>query len=470
MSERIPQSVTKRVTFRAFLASDGKTPATGKTIAITISKNGGAFANPASGATNATAISNGFYYFDLGTGDTGTTGPLAWLGLEATINDAADIYEIVNPHNAGFDGVPAVTAGGTNGLIINGTNTGTVTLAALTVTGATTLTGAVAANGGVTFTSSTGSGFTCSSTGSNGNGISITGNGSGSGIISIGGATAGHGIYTIGTAGGSGINSSGGSGAGDGISATSGSSGGHGFHVSSISSGNSAMRIESLGGNFAGLEIAGVGTGHGVLIQSGAGATGDGIYASAISTNGNGLTLVHAGTGKDLNATTTPLTLAKTTNITGFNDISSATAQSACDAAVTANATIILINGHADVNTSTRMATYSQPTGFLAANFTTGIPVSGDFSAAMKTSGQVFCDAAITANLLIIYLNDLLESDEFVDTSVTPWHHVAMKKGTGVIHVGTELLRKQLKDTTGANITTATVVIGQKYQLPGSGT
>ena len=51
MSERIPQSVAKRIGFRAYLASDGKTPATGKTIAITISKNGGAFTALSSGTS-----------------------------------------------------------------------------------------------------------------------------------------------------------------------------------------------------------------------------------------------------------------------------------------------------------------------------------------------------------------------------------------------------------------------------------
>ena len=53
-AERIPQSVAIRVTFKAYLASDHATPATGKTIAITISKNGAAFGNPSAGATNAT--------------------------------------------------------------------------------------------------------------------------------------------------------------------------------------------------------------------------------------------------------------------------------------------------------------------------------------------------------------------------------------------------------------------------------
>jgi hypothetical protein len=88
--ERIPQSVAKRVAFPAVLASDHYTIATGKTIAITISKNGAAFANPAAGATNATGIANGWYYVDLGTADTDTLGPLIVRGTEATpIDDIA---------------------------------------------------------------------------------------------------------------------------------------------------------------------------------------------------------------------------------------------------------------------------------------------------------------------------------------------------------------------------------------------
>jgi hypothetical protein len=111
MPERIPQSVAKDVVFRAYLSSDGKTPATGKTIAITISKNKGAFGNPSAGATNATEITSGFYYFNLSTTDTGTQGPLAWRGAEGTIDDAGDVYSVTDPHNAGFDALPSVASG-----------------------------------------------------------------------------------------------------------------------------------------------------------------------------------------------------------------------------------------------------------------------------------------------------------------------------------------------------------------------
>jgi len=117
MSERIPQSSSKRVVFRAFLSSDHVTPATGKTIAITISKNGGAFANPAAGATNATEIASGFYYFDLGTGDTDTLGPLAYRGAEGTIDDVGDCYTVATglefaANVTQFGGVAGTFSGG----------------------------------------------------------------------------------------------------------------------------------------------------------------------------------------------------------------------------------------------------------------------------------------------------------------------------------------------------------------------
>lgn len=126
MAERIPQSVAKRVVFRAYLSSDHVSPATGKTIAVTISKNGGSFANPAAGATNATEISSGFYYFDLGTGDSGTLGPLAYRGAVATIDDVGDVFEVVKATNAGFSALPDVAAEGAGGLFTRGTGAGQI--------------------------------------------------------------------------------------------------------------------------------------------------------------------------------------------------------------------------------------------------------------------------------------------------------------------------------------------------------
>lgn len=95
MAERIPQSVAYLVVFRAYLAADGTTPATGKSIAITISKNGAtSFGNPNAGATNAVEMASGFYKFTLDATDTGTLGPVAWRGAHADIHDAGDVLSV----------------------------------------------------------------------------------------------------------------------------------------------------------------------------------------------------------------------------------------------------------------------------------------------------------------------------------------------------------------------------------------
>lgn len=118
MGERIPQSAAIRVPLKAYLTSDHVTPATGKTIAITISKNGAAFGNPSAGATNATEISNGWYYVDLSTTDTGTVGPLVVLGTVAAVDPVDIAYDVAafqafpaNFSSLAITGEGAVTAG-----------------------------------------------------------------------------------------------------------------------------------------------------------------------------------------------------------------------------------------------------------------------------------------------------------------------------------------------------------------------
>jgi hypothetical protein len=103
----IPQSTAHLVVFKAFLASDHVSEATGKTIAITISKNGGAFGNPAAGATNATEISSGWYKVSLGTSDTDTLGPLAVRGAVATIDDVGVWYQVVSATTGGATNLDA---------------------------------------------------------------------------------------------------------------------------------------------------------------------------------------------------------------------------------------------------------------------------------------------------------------------------------------------------------------------------
>jgi hypothetical protein len=103
---RLPQSVAVRRVLKAYLTSDHVSAATGKTVAVTISKNGGAFANPSAGATNATEIGSGWYYVDLSTADTGTKGPLVIRGTAAATDDVEIVHQVVDAHNADFDALP----------------------------------------------------------------------------------------------------------------------------------------------------------------------------------------------------------------------------------------------------------------------------------------------------------------------------------------------------------------------------
>ncbi len=57
-------------------------------------------------------------------------------------------------------------------------------------------------------------------------------------------------------------------------------------------------------------------------------------------------------------------------------------------------------------------------------------------------------------------LIDVVESDEFIDTTATPWQHVLNKKGTPAA----ELARKDLFDVSGNDITSVATVIGKKTE------
>jgi len=107
---QVAQSTALLVVFKAFLSSDHVTEATSKTIAITISKNGGAFGNPNAGALNATEISSGWYKFSLDTTDTGSLGPLAWRGAVANIDDAGGWYQVVSATTGGLTNLDAAVS------------------------------------------------------------------------------------------------------------------------------------------------------------------------------------------------------------------------------------------------------------------------------------------------------------------------------------------------------------------------
>lgn len=120
---------------KVYLSSDHVSPATGKTVAITISKNGGAFGNPNAGATNATEVSSGWYKVTLDTTDTGTAGDLVVRGTSATCDDSERVLAVVKATNGGLTALPDAVAGASDGLLINGTNSGNITLAALAING-----------------------------------------------------------------------------------------------------------------------------------------------------------------------------------------------------------------------------------------------------------------------------------------------------------------------------------------------
>lgn len=122
----IPQSTSFVAVFKAYLSSDHVTEATGKTIAITMSKAGGAFGNPNAGATNATEIANGWYKVTLDTTDTGTLGIIALRGAAATIDEVGDRFYVVKATNGGLTALPDVAAEGAGGLFTRGTGAGQI--------------------------------------------------------------------------------------------------------------------------------------------------------------------------------------------------------------------------------------------------------------------------------------------------------------------------------------------------------
>lgn len=125
------------------------TPATGKTLAITISKDGGAFANPSAGATNATEVSDGWYKVTLSTTDTNTLGDFVVRGTAALCDDCERLFVVVKATNAGLTGVPDAVAGATDGLLINGNNgNNSIILGDVTTFGALILGGELRASGG----------------------------------------------------------------------------------------------------------------------------------------------------------------------------------------------------------------------------------------------------------------------------------------------------------------------------------
>src|SRR5262245_37655112 len=125
MYTELLQSTNARVLMKLYLAGTG-TPATGKTVSVTISKNGATFANPSGGPLTATEVGSGWYYADLTTTDSGALGPLIVLGTASGCDNADRAYNVVKATNRGATGIPDAVAAASGGLLIVGSGSGAI--------------------------------------------------------------------------------------------------------------------------------------------------------------------------------------------------------------------------------------------------------------------------------------------------------------------------------------------------------
>jgi hypothetical protein len=127
-----------------------------------------------------------------------TTVPANFALFSVDSNGRVDVIKVAGTTQTARDigaAIPAATAGASGGLLISGSNAGTTTLAALTVTGT------LAVSDGVVVTRSTGNSSAISATGSGtGHGIAALGGVDGIGLRAEGGATNGTGALFLTTA------------------------------------------------------------------------------------------------------------------------------------------------------------------------------------------------------------------------------------------------------------------------------
>lgn len=240
------------------------------------------------------------------------------ISLSGATNLQATDYEVqlvaFDPQDAvhfGLSAIPNAAAGASTGLLISGSNAGTTTFGALTVTGATTHTGAVTMANGLAITQATlnQNAFTCTGNG-NGYGFECVGGSTGAapGFVAYGPSNGAMGLLAVGTADGAGIESRGGS-IGSGMILTAGASGGRGLSIDAanddavfISGGGTAkhgVNVQTNGTGVAdGVHVTGGASGVGVRLGSETvtGATtytGNTNYTGYVSMN-NGLSITAA--------------------------------------------------------------------------------------------------------------------------------------------------------------------------------
>ena len=259
----LSQSTAYTRSFVMYLAGT-RTPATGKTVTVNLTKAGGTF-GVAGGAV--AEIANGWYKVSLNTTDTNTLGDLGY-NCTAAACDPNDFSDQVGPVPANMIQI--------NGLATNGHNA-TLSLKQLDIS------------------NSSGDAITAFSTGGNGKGLNCAGNGTGNGIAALGGATAA-GLGCVGgnaTGTGPGIYAQSGSAGSDGIVAIAG---GNGAGMTCTGMGSGAVGIQANGGT-NGAGIVGQGNGNSPGIAGLGGGTGNGILCQGGATSGNGLYCIAATSG-----------------------------------------------------------------------------------------------------------------------------------------------------------------------------
>lgn len=106
----LPQSTAYTVMMKLFDSTDHVTAKTGSTVAITLSKAGAAFGNPAAGASNATEVASGWYKFALGTGDTDTLGDLVIRGTASGADATEQVMQVVSATTGGATNLDAAVS------------------------------------------------------------------------------------------------------------------------------------------------------------------------------------------------------------------------------------------------------------------------------------------------------------------------------------------------------------------------
>jgi hypothetical protein len=210
----------------------------------------------------------------------------------------------------------SAAAGASGGLLISGSNAGTTTLGALTITGATTHTGATVHTGAVTMAA----GLAITQSASNTAGLSVTGNGTGHGIVATSGSgatgdgiravaasTNGNAVSAAGVGTGAGVLATGGA-TGHGISGVGGSTSGNGIKATGTAGNSAAMNLVGQGSN-AGLLSTGGATGHGMSLAGGS-TSGNAIHVSDVSPSGAEPEFGIVAQGQLQSATTTGAVLA----------------------------------------------------------------------------------------------------------------------------------------------------------------